>query len=56
MRAYGMRLMVAGGLALAALGAPAHGQVTTSAQRCITTFNKGIRQVAKAQGKIVNRC
>ena len=38
------------------LTARAYGQVAPSDQLCITTFNKGLGKIAKAQGQAVGRC
>ena len=42
--------------AVCGLMTPAYGQVPPSGQLCITTFNKGIGKIAKAQGQAVGRC
>lgn len=56
MRVFGVQSVVACGIALATLCAPAKAQVSSSDQQCITSFNKGIRQVAKTQAKIIRKC
>jgi cysteine-rich repeat protein len=43
-------------LVLVALTGPAAAQVSKEDRNCISTFNKGIRQVAKTHGKIVRKC
>ena len=50
---------VAAVIALASLcraTAPARAQVSEGGQACITTFNKGVGKIAKAQGKTVRKC
>src|SRR5437763_1697533 len=42
--------------AVCALTSGSYGQVAPSEQLCITTFNKGIGKIAKAQGQGVGRC
>ena len=42
--------------AVCGLTARVYGQVPPPDQSCITTFNKGVGKIAKAQGKAVGRC
>src|SRR2546427_813099 len=41
---------------LCGLTVPARAQVSASEQACITTFNKGVGKIAKAQGQSVGKC
>jgi cysteine-rich repeat protein len=40
----------------AALASAATAQVSSADQKCIATFNKGIRKVAKTQGQVISKC
>jgi len=43
-------------LVCAGLAHPTHAQVSSADRKCITSFNKGVRKVAKAQGQIIRKC
>lgn len=49
-------IRVAIGLLCAFTAGPASAQLAKQDQLCITTFNKGIRQVAKVQSQIIRKC
>ncbi|MDX2170109.1 MAG: DUF4215 domain-containing protein [Deltaproteobacteria bacterium] len=52
----GLAAAVCLGLAMTLCAAPTTAQVSTDDQRCITAFNKGIRNVAKAHGRVARAC
>src|SRR6185503_10053933 len=55
----GTRLLAVGAIVAvvcSALASAATAQVSSADQKCITTFNKGLRKVAKTQGQVVSKC
>lgn len=48
--------IIAASVGVILASATAHAQATAAETACITAFNKGIRQVAKAQAGIINKC
>ncbi len=43
-------------LAILALSGPASAQLDSTDRKCVTTFSKSVRKVAKTHGKIVKKC